>query len=1293
MNIDLSNLNLGYNKVKSEGQKYGEGNNYDKVGEKYGAKGGYDVSKYAHLEGKLATANDYSEMEELDHVYLRNGMFIGADVSPPHMERLLDFSEPKKLKFINQNITWPSGAERVFLEILTNASDNVDISRRNGFDIGRIIISMDEKRITIRNGGRPIPVQMNNRGVWTPEMIFGRLRSGSHFDEKVVRTGAGLNGYGAKLTNIYSKEFIVKVGDPFNKREYYQKFTNNLKNKEEPVISEYSGEPYVEISYVMDFNRFKYPIDYYNNKFGNYDKYPGEAFYLYARHAADISYACKVPVVFNGIDFNGYDIVKYAMWMGNYNQNYIIHYEWPRGTPLINKKIGKQTVKYSKDPSILPIVELCIIDTPDAPRVTSYVNSMITRLGGVHVDAAYKQIVEKIRATINNVGRGKKSETSRKLQLMPADVKRHLTIIMSCHLNNPDFDGNTKDKLLKPRPSIKIRDDVLKKINNWEIVERLYADLEAKQYKALIGKGKKTRKKNLSGVDKGFDANNAGTEQSSQCTLFIVEGDSAKTAAVKMIENIPNGSDYYGVIPLKGKPLNVSKAGIEKYVNNQEIQLIKKYINCVEKVDYRIPGNYAKLRYGRIFWLCDSDDDGFHIGGLGMNIFFKKFISLLYIPGFFSFFRTPIVKVTKGNTTYKFYSQNELHKWEEKQESKKGWVYSYFKGLGKFEPADAREEIANPRITRFVFDERTDPQYFNLVFGKKQEDNRKKWIIDYKAYDGIEKYDELTCASFINYEVIKHSVSNVREKIPSIMDGFKDAQRKLVYGCYEKWKGKVGSTTAKKIKTANLAGYTSDVSCYHHGEKSMQGTINHMAQTHPGTNNINLLFPHGDHGSRLQNGKDASAPRYSEIKPTWVWPYLFIDEDKPLLQQKFEEGEWIEPKWYLPILPLILINGSKAIGTGFASLIPTYHPIQIAQAYIERLNGKKFEPLVPYFEGFRGSVTVVDKKKKEKLKLASPDISSIDLSGIKLNIDNNENTELNIDKNENKELDVVSMAAAFPESVDEETMEDIEMDNEMDLGLDKIGFGENTKSNLRIETKGCWEYVGNKIHVTELPIGRSFEQYYNWLVTLRDQKDKQKINIKDFKYNMSTTKADYTLEGFNNPTDKRLRLISTISLGNMVALNEHGIPQRFETVESLMEYWFNLRYPYYVKRKQIIIDSITEKIKNKQLRSRFIYAVIKGTENGYIKGQTIIIIKKKASEIIPQAQELGFNKEQCNKLLDSVKSRHYTYDELNKLAYEIQNLQSQKDLTEKRMVKDFWITDIMKFVEEYNKKGGISVNK
>ena len=1223
----------------------------------------------------LANAGDYDVMEELDHVYKRHDMFIGSNTGYHHDERILDMKNPNKLKFITQNISWAEGAERIYLEILTNGSDNVDISRRNGFDIGILDIKMNETVISIRNGGRPIPIQLHHTGKWTPEVIFGTLRSSSTFSEKKVRTGAGVNGYGAKLTNIFSKKFVVKVGDPFNQKEYYQEFSNNMKVINEPIITPYSGEPYVEISYEMDFQKF------------GCDKYPLEAFYLYARHAADISYSCKVPVVFNGIKFNGYDIHTYAMWMGDYNNNYIIHYEWPHGTPLIDKKIGNKTVKYTSDPRIMPIVELCVIDTPDNGTITSYVNSMITRQGGVHVDAAFAPIIKKILDMVNNIGNGKKTTSSRKFKLMPADIKRHLTIIMSCHLDNPGYKSNSKVFLSRPKPKITIDDSILNKIKKWDIIERSYADLNAKQMRSLVGKGKTNKKKNINDLE-GYDAQYAGDKKySHQCSLYIVEGKSAKTVAIKFIEYTKNGSKFFGVLPLKGKPLNVMKAGFEQYANNEEIKAIKEYLNIVEGVDYTIPENYATLRYGRVIWLCDSDYDGFHIGGLGMNIFYHKFNSLLKIPGYFSFMRTPIVKINKGKETYKFYTLDDLTNWENSRTDLKTWEYDYYKGLGRYEDADAQEEIQNPVISSFIYNQAEDPQYFNLVFGKKMEDNRKKWIIDHKPYHGIEKYKEEPLWAFLNYEVVKHSISSVREKIPSLMDGLKDSQRRIIFACYKHWGAKVGKLTGiTKIKTGNLASKASDITNYIHGEKSLQGAINHMCHTYPGTNNMNLLFPHGDHGTRLENGKDAADARYTQTKPTWALPYLFRKEDTPILEYIFDEGKYVQPKWYLPILPLILVNGSRAIGTGFASLIPTFNTVEIVQALLNYLiNGVPFPDLIPYCDGFNGTIEVKDKsemtKKREVYTFVPPDLSEF-------NLDNNEENN----KVDNTEDDNIrGFAEAFPDSITDEVKEQLE-ENDDPLGLDKIGFDKKSQSGLRMITTGKFHFEGNAVVVTEIPIGKSLDQYKKWLTTLRDEKDKEKLQINDFECEISSKYANFKIIGFPNPNYKTLRLITVLSMGNMTALNENNIPARYKTTKDIQQAFYDRRAPYYEKRKQHNIKDITEKIYQKELKVIFINAVILGTENGYIEGKTIIIMKQESKNILPQARSIGFTDEQTTKLLDTVKSRHYTFSEINKLNNDVLKLKAEKQRIIDTDSKVPWVNELNEFLVAYKKHGGLSKN-
>lgn len=154
--------------------------------------------------------------------------------------------------------------------------------------------------------------------------------------------------------------------------------------------------------------------------------------------------------------------------------------------------------------------------------------------------------------------------------------------------------------------------------------------------------------------------------------------------------------------------------------------------------------------------------------------------------------------------------------------------------------------------------------------------------------------------------------SQVRRAIPSAVDGLKPSQRKALFACFKR-------KLTKEIKVAQLVGYVSEHTAYHHGEQSMEQTVVKLAQNFVGSNNINLLFPGGQFGSRLMGGKDAASSRYIFTRLAEITRTIFPVLDDPVLEYLDDEGTSIEPKYYIPIIPLVLVNGCDGIGTGWST--------------------------------------------------------------------------------------------------------------------------------------------------------------------------------------------------------------------------------------------------------------------------------------------------------------------------------------------------------------------------------------
>lgn len=184
--------------------------------------------------------------------------------------------------------------------------------------------------------------------------------------------------------------------------------------------------------------------------------------------------------------------------------------------------------------------------------------------------------------------------------------------------------------------------------------------------------------------------------------------------------------------------------------------------------------------------------------------------------------------------------------------------------------------------------------------------------------------------------------------IPSVADGLKPGQRKVMYGCFKR-------NLKKEIKVAQLGGYVSENTAYHHGEQSLTATIVGLAQKFVGSNNINLLEPNGQFGTRMQGGKDAASARYIFTNTSAMTRAVFHPADDPLLTYLVEDGQRIEPEYYLPTVPLILINGADGIGTGWSTQIPNYNPVDVVENLRRLMRGEEMVPMTPWFRGFKVS--------------------------------------------------------------------------------------------------------------------------------------------------------------------------------------------------------------------------------------------------------------------------------------------------------------------------------------------------
>ena len=842
----------------------------------------------------------YQKKSQLEHVLHRPGMYIG-DITPSTITRWAMIND----KMILKTLTFSPGLYKIFDEIFTNATDH---SQRDS-TMKKIEVIINENEITIMNDGQGIPIEIHKElGKYVPEIIFGEFHTSSNYDDTESRTVGGLNGYGSKLTNAFSNKFTVEICD--SKNHYIQTWKNNMSEKSEAKITSSKKKPFTKISFIPDYARF------------GMETLTDDTALLFKTRVYEGSAVTNKQV---GVYFNSEKLPVKSF------EDYV------------NLFIGNGPRVYEKANDRWEYV--VALNPYDKFTQISFVNGINTSDGGTHVDLIMNQIIYKLKEQLE--------KKHKDITIRPSYIKDNVLVFINCLIENPIFSSQTKEnhvtKITKFGSNVVLSDETIKKIDKLGITANVLDIAKAKDQKSLSKTDGKKQFRLI--VPKLDDANKAGGSEGNRCKLILTEGDSAKASAVAGLSIV--GRDYYGVFPLRGKLLNVRDATPAQLLKNEEINSLKKILGLQQGKEYNSTKN---LRYGEIMIFTDADNDGSHIKGLIINFIHSFWPSLLKLDQpFITCIITPIVKVIKGPTVKSFYNQQDFIAWKNSTNAN-SWQIKYYKGLGTSTAKEAKEYFSNlaNQTIKYSYTPESDTDLIK-AFKKGFEDNRKEWIKENTGKNNSLDFTVLdqSFSQFVNNELINFSIADLERSIPNMMDGFKPSQRKVFYGCMKK-------NLYSDMKVAQLSGYISEHTSYHHGEVSLQGTIVNMAQDYVGSNNINLLFPSGQFGTRLQGGKDSGSPRYIFTKLQPITKVLFNEHDSKLLDYLDDDGMLIEPKYYIPVIPMVLVNGSEGIGTGYSTNIPCYNPKDII-ANLKKLienngNSELITPMIPWYRGFKGDI-------------------------------------------------------------------------------------------------------------------------------------------------------------------------------------------------------------------------------------------------------------------------------------------------------------------------------------------------
>ena len=844
---------------------------------------------------------EYEEKDLRTHIYETTDTYAGSDqmIKAP----LATMKEGDTTIKITETDYIPV-IYKMFDEIIVNARDQRERlkDRKDAIQLTEIKVSIDKEKgiVSIYNNGDSIRIEKHSSGLYNPHLIFGRLLTSGNYKKGEKRTVGGKNGYGAKIVNIFSDEFNVEIIDRSTKKKFVQTFTNNMINFTEPIITKSTAKPYTKVTWKTDFNRF------------GIDGFSDDMVSLMKRRVNDIAGITdnKVSVYYNGKKLN---IKSFKDYIELYPTTSIKTYD----------KLSERW-------------ELGItVSSNDKFEQISFVNGISTPNGGIHVDTVTKIISSLV---VKYIKKKHKKDVQEKY------VKNYLSIYLNCVIENPSFDSQAKERLITPKSKFgsqpEINEKMIKKACDSGLSEKVMQFSDFKE-NSLTKKTDGKKKNKLRDIPKLDDANWAGTRKSHLCTLIITEGYSAKSMAIAGLSVV--GRDQYRVFPLKGKVLNVRDANPKQIIGNSEITNIKKILGLESTKKYK---DVKTLRYGKVMIMTDQDHDGSHIKGLILNLFHSQWPELLEL-NYINCMITPIIKATYGKNVKSFYTLTEYHEWMEKTNKK--CSIKYYKGLGTSTSKEAKEYFKDLKINQYVVDEKTN-ESMNLAFSKKEADLRKKWLKSYNEEEILDfNCQETKVTDMINKELKHFSNADNARSIGSCIDGLKVSQRKILFSCFKR-------KLYNEIRVAQLSGYVSENAAYHHGEASLQGAIIGMAQTFVGANNINLLEPNGQFGTRLHGGSDSASPRYIHTQLNPIIDTLYPSSDFPLLDYINDDGQMVEPKWYCPILPMVLINGMIGIGTGFSTTIPQFNPLDCSKNIKRKLNGDPYLAMKPYYKGFKGKV-------------------------------------------------------------------------------------------------------------------------------------------------------------------------------------------------------------------------------------------------------------------------------------------------------------------------------------------------
>ncbi|MFN4245126.1 MAG: DNA topoisomerase (ATP-hydrolyzing) subunit B [Brevinematia bacterium] len=586
-------------------------------------------------------------LEGLEPVRKRPGMYIGS--------------------------TGSSGYHHLVYEVVDNSIDEAIAGFCKNI---KVFIDKDDI-VTVEDDGRGIPVDLHPEyKVSALQLVMTKLHAGGKFDNKAYKVSGGLHGVGVSVVNALSEFLEVYV-----KRDgklYYQKYRRGVPETDVIVKKDGIRETGTIVRFKPDKKIFDEGVTF------NYD-----ILHARLRELAFLNRGIKIEIVDRRGKEEKKDSFYYEGGILEFVNALTEEMEPISDTFYI---YGEKEMSNGK----LLIAEIAFRYTTDYDEIGySYVNSIKTIEGGTHLTGFRSGLTKVMTEFFKKMGFDKKE----KIDITGEDVREGLVYVVSVKLPEPQFEGQTKEKLGNSEVKGIVEDIVYEKLvaifeKNLDAVKKiLEKTVEAARAREAARKARELvrRKSALDSFYLPGKLADCSEKDYEKTELFIVEGESAGGSA-KQARN----REFQAILPLKGKIMNAEKARINKLLDNDEIKTIIAAIGTGIADTFDI----SKVRYGKIIIMTDADVDGSHIKTLLLT-FFYRYMKPLIEEGYIYSALPPLYKISVGQKHYYAYSDEEKEKIIKEIKTKNFSIQRY-KGLGEMNPDQLWETTMNPNTRKLL---------------------------------------------------------------------------------------------------------------------------------------------------------------------------------------------------------------------------------------------------------------------------------------------------------------------------------------------------------------------------------------------------------------------------------------------------------------------------------------------------------------------------------------------------------------------------------------------------------------